>query len=155
MTNIIIYVLIVRTFIVLFYKPFIKFLIVEQETLVFRDLSLVGNFSTEKEVNNGIIPPVGTWLVAFRDLIEPHPFHSFSLIKIMGDASYPILKIRSESLAAKHEFIIGFDDRVNGWRPVCKHLGKYHFVPKGWSFVLQVSERQEPIDNVHVEAVIR
>jgi len=127
----------------------------EQETLLFRDLSLASSFNTAKEVNNETIPSVGTWLVAFRDLIAPHPFHSFSLVKNMGDASYPILKIRSESLSAKHEFIIGFDDRVNGWRPVCRYKGKYHFILHGWNFVLQVSERQEPIDDIFVEAVIQ
>lgn len=126
----------------------------EQETLVNRDLSLAGNFNTGAEVNNGIIPPVGTWLVAFRDLIVP-PFHSFSLVKIMGSANCPILKIRSESLSAKHEFIVGFDDRVNGWRPVCRHSGKYYFVPKGWSFVLRVSEHEQPIDDILVEAVVQ
>lgn len=125
----------------------------EQETLLFKNLSLVGSFITRKEVNNEMIPIIGTWLVAFRDLIAPHPFHSFSLVKIMESASSPILKIRSESLAAKHEFIIGFDDRINGWRPVCRYKGGYYFILHGWNFVLRVSNRKESIDDVLVEAV--
>jgi len=149
------YGLIIRIFYRPFHKSFIKSLIVEQATLIERDLSLAGNFSTGVEINNKTIRPVGTWLVAFRDQTAPHPFHSFSLLKIMGAPGSPILKIRSESLSAKHEFIIGFDDRVNGWRPVCRYKGKYYFIPKGWNFVLRVSEREEPIDDVLVEAVIK